>query len=202
MDEYLKRKSAVALVLLFLAACPVMAADPGGGGTEEGDSNAMTYITIGIVVVLGGLLALDVISDSGDSDSSEIQPEFENVDTGVDWSQVFPDEPSFTTVAVAVFRGEDGSENSSLLIDELRDRVGGDVRIYAEPVDLGHGDPREMALMAREFFGADLLLLDSGNEGIVQIQAFTPDSMVWTSQPETDIGLPGIVEDLLQAGVF
>lgn len=202
MNAGTKRRTATALAVLFLAACPVMAADPGGSSSESEDSSAMTYITIGIAVVIGGLLALDVIYDSDEDEKDYVEPEHENVETGVDWDAVFPLDAVQVSLAVSVFRGENGTETAREFIGIIENLAPENCSIYPEPVDLGEGPAVERARMAMEFFNADYLILDSGNLEFLQLQAFTPDSAVWTSPEEPGISIIGIVENLLQAGVL
>lgn len=202
MSRYRKTVAAV-LMFLFLSVCPVMAAGPSGSSSEDVDSNTMTYITIGIVVVVGGLLFLDVISDSGDEETVvSTEPDIQNIPTGIDWTEIFPSGTDLTSVAVSIFHGEDGLNTSLMFIEVLNDLASDEINVYADPLELGEGSAVDRARMAQEFFGVDYLIFSVDNTEILQCGIASPDSIVWTSPDQTGINIQGIVEEMLQSDVL
>ena len=199
--EFRKTASAL-LVSLFVSTCPVMAADPGGGG-EDDSSIPMTYIVIGVAVIIGGLLFLDVLSDSGDEDTSALSDEQAGiVQTGINWDEVVTTETELVFIAVSTFPGENGPALAREFIGILRIMVSDEISVYSDPLDLGEGSSIDRAAMANEYFGVDYLICPIDNADLLQFEAASPDSIVWTSPEQYDIDLVGIVEDMLQAGIF
>ncbi|MCD4848193.1 MAG: hypothetical protein K8R76_08385 [Candidatus Aegiribacteria sp.] len=190
------------LAMLFILTCPVMAADPSGGGDDD-SSIPMTYIVIGVAVVIGGLLFIDVLSDSGNEDapaSSDAQSGI--IHTGIDWDEVAATERKQVFVAVSTLPGENRSTLAREFIEILRMMVSDEVFVYSDPMDLGEGSSIDRAAMANEYFGVDYLICRIDKADILQFEAASPDSIVWTSPEQYDIDLVGIVEDMLQAGIF
>ncbi len=198
------RKTASALLVsLFVLTCPVMAADPNGGGGDDDSSIPMTYIVIGVAVVIGGLLFLDVLADSGDEDTSALSDEQAGiVRTGINWDEVVTTETERVFVAVSTFPGENGPALAREFINILRIMVSDEISVYSDPMDLGEGSSIDRAAMANEYFGVDYLICRIDNVDLRQFEAASPESVVWTSPEQYDIDLVGIVEDLLQAGIF
>ncbi len=198
------RKTASALLtMLFMLTCPVMAADPSGSGDDDDSSIPMTYIVIGVAVIIGGFLFLDVLADSGDEDASTFSGEQVSiVQTGINWDEVVTTETALVYVAVSTFPGENGPALAREFIGILRTMASDEISIFSDPMDLGEGSSIERAFMASEYFGVDYLICRIDNVNFLQFEAVSPDSIVWTSPEQTDIDLTGIAEDLLQAGIF
>ncbi|MCK5065107.1 MAG: hypothetical protein KAQ97_07480 [Candidatus Fermentibacteraceae bacterium] len=202
MTAGFRKAASVLLVSLFTLTCPVMAADPSSGGDDDGGSISTTYIVIGIVVVLGGLLFLDVLSDSGDDASDESDENAGIVPTGVDWDEVVTTEAALVHVAVSTFPGENGTTLSREFIHILSTMVSDEIAVYSDPLDLGAGSAINRAGMANEYFGVDYLICRIDNESVFQFEAASSDSIVWTSPEQIDINIVGIIEDMLQADIF
>ena len=202
MTAGFKKTASVLLVSLFTLTCPVMAADPGGGGDDDGSSISTTYIVIGVAVVLGGLLFLDVLADSGD-DTSDESDENAGIDsTGVNWDEVATTEAVLVHVAVSTFPGENGTTLSREFINTLSMMVSDEIAVYSDPLDLGEGSAISRAGIAKEYFGVDYLICCIETEDVFQFEAASPESIIWTSHEQIDIDLVGIIEDMLQAGIF
>lgn len=203
MTAEFKKTAAALLASLFMLTCPVMAADPSGSGSDDGSSIPMTYIVIGVAVVIGGLLFLDVLADSGDEDTSALSDEQTGiVHTGINWDEVVTTETKQVFVAVSTFPGENGPTLAREFINILRIMVSDGISIYSDPLDLGEGSSIDRAAIAYEYFGVDYLICRIDSANILQVEAASPDSIVWTSPEQNDIDLVGIIEDMLQAGIF
>ncbi len=203
MTAGFRKTASLLLVSLFMLTCPVMAADPSGGGDDGDDSSiSMTYITIGIAVVLGGLLFLDVLSDSGNDTSDSSDENTGIVQTGVNWDEVATTETALVHVAISTFPGENGPALSREFILILSRMVSDGIAVYSDPLDLGAGSAINRAGMANEYFGVDYLICRIETEDVFQFEAASPDSIVWTSPEQIDINILEIIEDMLQAGIF
>ncbi|MFO8184547.1 MAG: hypothetical protein R6U39_10270, partial [Candidatus Aegiribacteria sp.] len=152
--------AAAVLAAVFLLTSSV-AADSGGGGstTTDTDSNDMTYITIGLALLVGGFLAYDAITDSGENAAEEPGGSSQGIiDTGVDWDRALSeDTDGIVTMAVSVFPGPDGQQRSMQLVGALTEMTDDNIQVYNDPVELGRGPEVQRAALAREFFGADYL---------------------------------------------
>ncbi|MEN8209848.1 MAG: hypothetical protein ABFR50_11430, partial [Candidatus Fermentibacteria bacterium] len=133
MQSGYRSASALVLVFVFLLSCPLTAGEGGGGESgEDGDSSAMTYITIGLVVVVGGLFLLDVLADS---DEEAVIPDTvpdQIIETGINWDEAFP-EILPVTLGVSVFPGEGGSVTSEQFINILDELADDDIVVYTDP---------------------------------------------------------------------
>ncbi len=199
-----KYRSAAAAVLasLFLLSSPVMANGSSGETTEDGDSNAMTYITIGLIVVVGGLFFLDVLAGS-DEETIPAHPESDQIIvTGINWDAAFPENTALITIAVSVFPGENGSETAMQFINVLKELAGDNVAVYNEPLDLGTGSAVNSATLAYEFFGVDYLVFQVEDSETLQYALASPDSILWTSTDQSDNSIIVVAEEILQSGVF
>lgn len=196
------RTAALVLISVFLLSCPLMGGEGGGSGSgEDGDSNAMTYITIGLIVVVGGLFFLDVLAGSGEEAViADTMPD-QIIETGINWDDAFPEE-ELITIAVSVFPGEDGSETSMQFINVLNDLAGDNIAVYNDPLDLGTDSAVSRALMAHEYFGVDYLIFQVEDSETLQYGIASPNSILWTSTDHSDNSMLVIAEDLLQSGVF
>ncbi len=194
--------AALVLISVFLLSCPLMAGEGGGGETgEEGDSNAMTYITIGLVVVVGGLFLLDILAGSDEEAViADTMPD-QIIETGINWDDAFPEE-ELITVAVSVFPGENGSETTMQFIRVLNDLAGDNVAVYNDPLDLGTDSAVSRALMAHEYFGANYLIFQVEDSETLRYGIASPDSILWTSTDQSDNDMLVIAEEVLQSGVF
>ncbi len=202
--------AAVVLASLFILSCPVMGDGGGGGETGvDGDSNAMTYITIGLIVVVGGLFFLDVITSSDEETVPVDTVSNLIIDTGINWDEVFsngmpisvPDN-TLITVAVSFLPGENGSESAMQFINVLNEQAGDNITVYDDPLDLGINSAVHRATMAHEFFGVDLLVFQVEDSENLRYGIASPDSVLWTSTDQPDNSILLIVEELLQSGVF
>jgi len=202
MESKYRTTTALVLIFVFLLSCPLMAGEGGGGETgEDGDSNAMTYITIGLIVVVGGLFFLDVLAGSGgETVIADTVPD-QIVETGINWDEAFPEE-ELITLAVSVFSGEEGSGNTVQFINILNDMVGDNIAVYTDPLDLGTDSAVQQATMAHEYFGANYLIFQVEDSGILQYGIASPDSILWTSTDQSDNSVLVIAEEVLQSGVF
>ncbi len=197
------RKTVSALLaMLFMLTCPVMAADPSGSGGDDDSSIPMTYIVIGVAVIIGGLLFLDVLADSGEDTSALSDDQTGIVPTGIEWDEVFTTETEQVFVAVSTFPGENGPALAREFINILKIMVSDNISIYSDPMDLGEGSSIDRAAMADEYFGVDYLICRIDREDLIQVEAASPNSIVWTSPEQIDIDLVGIVEDMLQDDIF
>jgi hypothetical protein len=173
------RLAALLTAVVFTCSTPVMAA--GGSGSEGDDEtgDAMTWISLGLVVVVGGLLFLDVLAgpdaESPESDGAGVQ----SLDTGIDWDSVFPSDTSTVMVGISTIRTVDGTDISPELIDLLRRAAPGGILIYPDPVDLGEGSAPVLAGLADSYLDVDLLILGGVTMGdSLLLQAATSDSVV------------------------
>ncbi len=200
----LKHRTTAALVFIsvFLFSCPLMAGEGGGGGSgEDGDSNAMTYITIGLVVVVGGFFLLDILAGSEEEAVIADTVPDQIIETGINWDEAFPEEVP-VTVAVSVFRGENGSGTTMQFINVLNNLADDNIIVYADPLDLGTGSAVNRALMAHEYFGVNYLIFQTEDSEALRYAIASPDSILWTSADQSDNSMLIIAEEILQSGVF
>ncbi|MCK4807130.1 MAG: hypothetical protein KAT09_05770 [Candidatus Aegiribacteria sp.] len=194
--------AAAVLASLFLISCPVMGAGDEGSGGGEGDSNEMTYITIGLIVVVGGLFFLDVINSSDDETVPVETVSNQIIETGINWDETFPDDSMMITVAVSVFPGENGSETAMQFINVLNELAGDSITVYDDPLDLGTDSAVDRAIIASGFFGVDYLVFQVEDSETLQYGIASPDLVLWTSTEQSDNSILVVVEELLQSGVF
>jgi len=202
MESKYRTTTALVLIFVFLLSCPLMAGEGGGGETgEDGDSNAMTYITIGLVVVVGGLFFLDILAGpSGEAVIADTVPD-QIIETGINWDEAFPEE-ELITLAVSVFPGEEGSGNTVLFINVLNDLAGDNIAVYNDPLDLGTDSAVQQATMAHEYFGVNYLIFQLEDSETLRYGIASPDSVLWTSADQSDNSMLLIAEEVLQSGVF
>ncbi|RKZ10590.1 hypothetical protein DRQ25_02495 [Candidatus Fermentibacteria bacterium] len=202
MESKYRTTTALVLIFVFLLSCPLMAGEGGGGETgEDGDSNAMTYITIGLVVVVGGLFFLDILAGpSGEAVIADTVPD-QIIETGINWDEAFPEE-ELITLAVSVFPGEEGSGNTVLFINVLNDLAGDNIAVYNDPLDLGTDSAVQQATMAHEYFGVNYLIFQLEDSETLRYGIASPDSVLWTSTDQSDNSMLVIAENVLQSGVF
>lgn len=194
--------AAAVLISLFLFSCPVMAAGGGGSTSEDEASNSMTYITVGLIVVLGGLFLIDVLSSS-DEETVPLQTTTDGiVDTGINWDDAFSSGTSLMTVGVSVFPEENGSITAAEFIHVMNELAGGNITVYNDPLDLGTGSADYQATIAHEYFGVDYLIFQVENPVILQYGIASPDSVLWKSADQSENSIVLIVEELLQSGIF
>lgn len=190
---------------VFLSALP-LSADSGGGGsvTEETDSNDMTYITIGLAVLVGGYLIYDAITDSGEETVVQANGETGIIDTGVDWDQALEDETGTSiSLAVSVLPGPEGRQRALQLISALREMSDDNVTVYDDPVDLGSGPEVQRAALAREFFGTDYLVYQvAESDSLTLFGVVSADSLLWTSADQSGNSMLVVATELLQSGIF
>ncbi len=202
MESKYRTTTALVLIFVFLLSCPLMAGEGGGGETgEDGDSSAMTYITIGLVVVVGGLFFLDVLAGSDEEALIADTVPDQIIETGINWDEAFPEE-ELITLAVSVFPGEEGSGNTVLFINVLNDLAGDNIAVYNDPLDLGTDSAVQQATMAHEYFGVNYLIFQVEDSEILQYGIASPDSILWTSTDQSDNSMLVIAENVLQSGVF
>ncbi|MCK5116311.1 MAG: hypothetical protein KAR44_06895 [Candidatus Aegiribacteria sp.] len=202
MSAKYRTTAALVLISVFLISWPVMGGEGGGGESgEDGDSEAMTYITIGLIVVVGGLFFLDVLASSDEEAVIVDTMPDQIIETGINWDEAFPDEV-LITLAVSVFPGENGSETTIQFINVLNSLAGDDITIYADPMDLGAGSAVQRAGMAQEYFGVNYLVFQVEDSETLKYGIASPDSVLWTSTDQSDNNILVIAEDLLQSGVF
>ena len=202
MESKYRTTTALVLIFVFLLSCPLMAGEGGGGETgEDGDSSAMTYITIGLVVVVGGLFFLDVLAGSDEEALIADTVPDQIIETGINWDEAFPEE-ELITLAVSVFPGEEGSGNTVLFINVLNDLAGDNIAVYNDPLDLGTDSAVQQATMAHEYFGVNYLIFQVEDSEILQYGIASPDSILWTSTDQSDNSMLVIAEGVLQSGVF
>ena len=196
-----REATAVILASVFLVSCPVMAGEGGAGDTGDDDSSAMTYITIGLVVVVGGLFLLDILAGSEEEVVILETVSDPIIETGINWDEAFPDEV-IVTIAVSVFPGENGSETTMQFINVLNDLAGDGIAVYADPLDLGTDSIVRRAGMAQEYFGVNYLVFQVEDSETLQYGITSPDSVLWTSSDQSDNSMLVIAEEVLQSGVF
>lgn len=205
MKTRYRSAAATAMIAALVLAAP-LTADSGGGTstTEESSSNDMTYITIGLAVLVGGYLIYDAITDSGNDDTETDSLPTAIVDTGVDWDHaVSQGGDGIATVAVSILPGPDGNQLSMQLIGAMREMVDETVEIYEDPIDLGSGPEIQRAALAREFFGVDyLVFMAAGSDSMVTFGVASPDSIVWTSTDQSDNNMLVVASEIVQAGIF
>jgi len=129
------------------------------------------------------------------------EPVEENVDTGIEWDQVFPADTSLIVIGVSSFVTEGGAELSRDLIRELTNLAPEWVEIYPDLVELGSGPPTEVAGLARSYLGVDLLVMGmaAGGEDFLIVQAATPEGMVMSGEYPPGMQIDELVEELLSA---
>lgn len=198
--------AAAVLAAVFLLTSSV-AADSGGGGstTTDADSNDMTYITIGLALLVGGFLAYDAITDSGEETAEEAGGSSRGIiDTGVDWDHALSEgADGIVTVAVSVFPGPEGQQRSMQLIGALKEMSNDNVQVYGDPVELGGGPEVQRAALASEFFGADYLVFQvAEQDSLLQFGVASPDSILWTSSEQSNNSAVVTATELLRSGIF
>lgn len=191
---------AALLAAVFLLACPVNGAGVEGDEGDLGVSNEMLYITIGLAVLVGGFLFLDVLAGSEEEIAPADTVSNPIVETGIEWDEVFPDDS--ITVAVSVFPGDNGSENAMQFIHVLNELTGNDISVYDEPLDLGTDSAVHRATIAYEFFSVDYLVFQVEDSETLMYAVASPDSILWTSTGQSDGSISSVVEELLQSAVF
>ena len=203
-----RRIASIVLAMLLMISSPLFASGGGGGGeSEEGGGDAMTYVTIGLAVVVGGLLILDVLSGSDEevtpSQEERLVAEQTSTDTGIDWSAEFPDQQDGFFVAVSVLEGEDRAGSAARLMQAIASEAQEDLTVFGEPLDLGPVSPVEGARMANEYFGADYLVYLSdmpGDSLVFGVAVY--DSVLWTSKWSDDIDFAVPVGLIMESGIF
>lgn len=202
-----RRIASAVLAVLLVCSSPLFASGGGGGGSEEDGGDTMTYVTIGLVVVVGGLLFLDVLSGSDEeeipSQEELLVAEQTSTDTGIDWSSEFPDRQDAFFVAVSVLEGEDRAGSAARLVQAIVSEAPEGLTVFGDPLDLGPVSPLDAARMADEYFGADYLvyLLDTPGDSLV-FGVATSDSILWTSRWSDDILFTVPAEQMMEAGIF
>lgn len=197
--------AASVIAAVFLLASPLLAGSGGGTSTtEESSSNDMTYITIGLAVLVGGYLIYDAITDSGDNAHVADTGSVELIDTGVDWDHAIQNEGSSdVTVAVSVMPGPEGGQRAAQLLAAMRGMVDENVTVYDDPLDLGSGPEVQRAALAREFFGVDYLVFQvAGTDSLVRFGVASADSVLWTSTDQSGNSMLIVATELIQSGVI
>ena len=194
--------AAAVLVSLLLLSCPVMGAGGGDDEIDDGLSNEMSYITIGLIVVVGGLFLLDVLTSS-DEDTVSVDPVDDHhiIETGINWDEAFSGD-RLITVAVSVFPGENGSATAMQFINVLNELAGDNIAVYDDPLDLGTDSAVHRASMAHEYFDVDYLVFQVENSDPIQYAIASQDSILWTSTEQSDNSIVVVADELLQSGVF
>lgn len=189
------------IALVFILASTASAAGGGGSESDDGGGDTMTWISLGLVVVVGGLLVLDVLAGPDGQSVEGDEPVDVNVDTGIEWDRVFPADTSLMVIGVSSFVAEGGTELSRDLIRELTDTAPEWVEIYPDLVELGAGSLTELAGLARSYLGVDILVsgMAAGGEELLLIQAATPDSVVFSGEYPPDMQVDGLAQELLSA---
>jgi len=189
------------MALVFILASTVSAAGGGGSESDEGGGDTMTWISLGLVVVVGGLLVLDVLSGPAGESIEGDEPVNENVDTGIEWDQVFPADTSLIVIGVSSFVTDGGAELSRDLISRLSDLSPEWAEIYPDIGELGTGSPVEIAGLARSYLGVDLLVsgITAGGEDLLMVQAATPDGVVFAGEYPPGTQMDELAEGLLSA---
>lgn len=205
MNRY-RGTAAAVLAAVFLLTSSV-AADSGGGGstTTDSGSNDMTYITIGLALLVGGFLAYDAITDSGEETAEEPGGSSQGIiDTGVDWDRALTTGTvGIVSVAVSVFPGPEGQQRSMQLIGALTEMSDDNIQVYGDPVELGRGPEVQRAALAREFFGADYFVFQvAEQDSVLQFGVASPDSILWTSSDQANNSPVVTATELLQSGIF
>ncbi len=204
MNISLKAATAASIAAVFLLAMPVMADSGGGGGsTGSSDSIDMTYVALGLALIVGGFLVYDAISDSGDDSADQDTTETGIVDTGIDWDNALSSVTGQYAIAVNLFPGPNGRERAMELIGALRELSNENVNIYRDPVDLGHGSGVERAALAREFFGSNYLIFQvPGEDSTLAYGIANPDTVLWTSSDQRGNNMVVVATQILQSGIF
>jgi len=188
--------------LVFACSLPVSAAGGGGSGTDDGSGDTMTWVSIGLVVIVGGLLFLDVLAgpDGVPLDSSEPDA-IEPLDTGVDWDSLFPAGAPVLTVGVSAIHEPDGDGIASALIGLLSSRAPDGIVVYGDPVDLGEGDVAEQAVLASAYLGVDLLVAwtPAGDGRPAHLSAATPEGIVLSIDAPADSAMTAPADSVLRA---
>ncbi len=196
---------AMALTLVIAGAA---AAAEGGGGTSTENGDAMTYVTIGVAVVIGGLLIWDAIADRGEETLEPTPVDDEvisgTVDTGIDWDSTFPEDSASTTIAVALVPGD--MELSVAIMDALSAAAPEGVSVVGDVLDLGSGDPVALASMAGDFFGADLLFhgtppAGEGEEGLLMVIASSQE-VLWSGELYGPVDADEVAGRILASGAL
>jgi hypothetical protein len=181
------RWTALLMAVVFAVSTPVMAAGGSGSGEDGDEGDTMTWVSFGLVVVVGGLLFLDVLAGpdgtSLEPDSAYIQS-IEALDTGIAWDSIFPPDSADLRVGISVFRTGEGMEISRDLIDQLTLHAPDWMSVYPDAVDLGSGTATETAALAWKYLGIDLLVVGApaGGEDFLLLQAATPDSVILSTE--------------------
>ncbi len=203
------RTASVVLALILMSSSAVMAAGGGGGGeADDGGGDTMTYITIGLAAVVGGLLLLDVLSSSEEAEGSVSEDELmvqeqTSTDTGVDWSAAFPDQSEAAVLGVAVFESQDRVSSAARLMEAVSTAAPNGFPVFGDPLDLGPVSPEQGAIMASEYFGIDyLIFLSDAADDSVTIGVASPDSVLWTSRCIDSISFAVPVAQIMEAGIL
>jgi hypothetical protein len=205
MNMKYRTTAASVIAAVFLLATPLAAGSGGGSSTtEESSSNDMTYITIGLAVLVGGYLIYDAITDSGDDTAAADTGSVEIIDTGVDWDHAIQNEGNgAVTVAVSLMPGPEGGQRAMQLIRAIRGMVGESVLIYEDPIDLGSGPEVQRAALAREFFGVDYLIFQvARTDSLVRFGVASADSVLWTSTDQSGNTMLIVGTEIVQAHIF
>jgi hypothetical protein len=203
MKTNFRSVTAFTIAAVFLCSMPLLAdSGGGGGGTEESNSINMTYVALGLALLVGGYLIYDAIADAGD-DVEAATDSIGIIDTGVDWDRALNTATGQVSLAVSVLPGSHGRQRAVELIRTLREMTGENVHIYEDPVDLGQGPETERAALAREFFGTDYLIFQTAQEdSLLRFGIASRDSVLWTSQDQTGNSMVVVVTNILGSGVF
>jgi len=195
------RFTALLTAVVFAMSSPVMAAGGSGSGEDDGEGDTMTWVSLGLIVVVGGLLFLDVLAGP---DGASLEPDsttIQNLDTGIDWNSIFPPDTETFLIGISVFRSADGMEISRNLIDQLALQAPDGISIYPDALDLGSGTATETAALAGNYLGVDLLVVGfpAGGEDFLLLQAATPDSVILASEFQPDDQPGELATSILEA---
>jgi hypothetical protein len=153
--------SSILLISIALMGSSLVQASGGGpAGDEAGDDNMDVYLALGAAAIIGAILIFDVFSgpESVDVAVETVTETPPIISTGVDWDSVIEDIDPLL-LAVSVFPASSGgNETASLFIESLTAAHHQTFEVYPDPLNLGLYSPAEEAVLAGEFFSADLFI--------------------------------------------
>jgi len=186
MKRTLHSFSAFLAILALAGASTVWAAGGGSGDEGDADDNIDIYLALGAAVLIGAILIFDVFSGPegegiGTEPDAVIPLDSTTGVTGVDWDSIIrEDEPFF--LAISVFPPSPGESSAEFLREYLAQLPETLIRVYPDLLNLGTGSASEEAVLAGEFFGADLFVTATGDSSSVSIHLYKgAEGPIWSA---------------------
>jgi len=172
-----------ALWVAVFVLVSISRADSAGRPSPKSDGSPdMTYVALGLAVLVGGFMVYDAVTDAAREKEPASHPPM-TVDTGVDWDSLekntSDDRPPL--VGVHVFPGPGGRETAQLLLEAMKKTAHDDIIVYEDPVDFGNDPGPSYAKLVGDYLGLDYLVFGVfRDDSSVVVHVTSSDSLLWT----------------------